>query len=784
MPLFRSRLKTILLAFTIILTLSIIYSAQAFTDYDNDLDERLKTKKFLAPTIFFSAPIIWRQDFLLKKTDADSYFKRQNFREREPNQTLLPGDFSWGTKDTCSFFVPNDSFEYINCLSLALKQQTSQEIEVWRLFLSADQKIIRIQSSLRKTVETLELEPEILAQYLKSEPMMQEITELKDIPPACPNAVMAIEDAQFLEHKGFSVKGTLRGILAPLLKGKKPQGGSTITQQLVKNYFLTNERSVKRKAEELILSILIEKKMTKDQILETYMNIIYMGQNGPFQIIGFGAASKFYFDKKISDLSVDECALLAAVLNGPGVYNPFMKQDKTLQRRNLVLTKMKELNLITDLEYTTSLSKTLPKKTPLLASETAPYYLDAVRKQLKTLSIPTEGMLIYTGINLTEQQIAQESLQKHLAQLEKDNKKIQQNKEKNILLEGVVLSTDHRSGMVQVLVGGRNFRKTQFNRATEAHRQIGSIFKPLVYLTALHDLKSEKDFKETSAFQRFFNAVNPFNPLTIVADESFVWTLNSKNWTPSNYAKKYYGPVPVYYALKNSLNASTALIGKSVGLEAIIKTAQDLGALSELKPFPSLTLGAFEMYPIEVLQIYSTIANFGQKIPLSFIDRVTDPAGQIVFKNTPTAKEVYDPVAISSLIGLLRQTTLSGTAKLLKSADFKVPIAGKTGTTNDYKDTWFAGMTPRKTTLVWVGYDQNQITGLTGASVAVPIWSDFMKTALDSYPVEDFPYPEDKIKRITITKDILKKAGVNTELEPDIEPFELIFDKAKIPSEL
>jgi penicillin-binding protein 1B len=791
MPLIRSRLKTILLAFTITLTLSIIYSANAFTNYEKDLEERLKSKKFLNPTIFYAAPIALKKGYILPKAPLQQYFARQNFRERQNGQRIIFGDYFFGKREECLAMAPEVALEYDSCLFLSKKQSIANEavaeheIEVYQVFLSADQRIVDIRINSRpETVDTVELDPEILAQYLNNEPIMQELVEIKDLPTNCPNAIMAIEDAGFLEHKGYSIKGTLRGVLAPLLKGKKPQGGSTITQQLVKNYFLTNERSVRRKAEEFILSVLIEKKMTKDEILETYMNVIYMGQNGPFQIIGFGSASQFYFDKKISDLQLDECALLAAVLNGPGVYNPFSKTEKTLTRRNLVLSKMQQLKLISDSEYEEAIKKPMPKRRPAQASETAPFYLDAVKKQLKKLNIPADGTRIQTGLNLDLQQKAQESLQTHLASLEKDNKKLAANKEKGLSLEGVVLSTDHQTGIVDVLVGGRSFRMTQFNRATEGHRQVGSIFKPIVYLTALEKIKTEEGFVEATGLGKLFGSYRPFTPLTPINDAPFDWVLNKRKWSPENYAKKFFGPVPFYYALKNSLNASTALLGKTVGLDDIIINAKKLGVTSELKPFPSLTLGSFEMYPVEALQVYSTLANLGKKVNLSFIKRVYNFRGELIYENKPVAEPVFDEVLTSILIGVLKQTPISGTAKGLASAGFDIPIAGKTGTTNDYKDTWFIGMTPLKTSLVWVGYDQNGVTGLTGGSGAVPVWAQFMKSALKDHPKVDFPFPEDKIRRVLIDKETLIKMNLNAELEPDLVPFELIFDKEKVPSEL
>lgn len=790
MPSIRNRLKTILLAFTITLTLSIIYSANAFTNYEKDLDERLKSKKFINPSVFYAAPIALKKGYLLPKESLNAYFTRQNFRLRANGQRIIYGDYFWGSRNECQAMAPEMVIDYSSCLFFSKKQSlagvdTEAEILVYQVFINPEGRLLDIRINGKpESLEIVELEPEILAQYLNAEPIMQEAVEIKDLPTNCPNAVMAIEDAQFLEHKGYSIKGTIRGVLAPLLKGKKPQGGSTITQQLVKNYFLTNERTVKRKAEEFILSMLIEKKMTKDEILETYMNVIYMGQNGPFQIIGFGSASQFYFDKKISDLQLEECALLAAVLNGPGVYNPFSKQEKTIARRNLVLTKMKDLKLISDIEFETASKKPLPLKRAAQASETAPFYLDAVKKQLKKLNIPSDGARIQTGLNLNLQQKAQESLQQHLELLEKDNKKLAENKKKGISLEGVVISTEHQSGIVDVLVGGRSFRMTQFNRALEGHRQVGSIFKPIVYLTALEKIKSANEFVEATALGKLFGTSPPFTPMTPIPDEPFVWVLNKKKWSPENFAKKFYGSVPLYFALKNSLNASTALLGKTVGLEDIIVTAKKLGAYSDLKPFPSLTLGAFEMYPIEALQIYTSLANLGKKVELSFIKRVYDFKGELVYEYKPAPETVFDEINSSILIGMMKQTTISGTAKAIGGNVLDIPVAGKTGTTNDYKDTWFIGMTPLKTALVWVGYDQNAVTGLTGGSGAVPVWTQFMKSALSDHPKIDFPFPEDKVQRVTIDKDKLKRLNLNVELDPDIAPFELIFDKQKVPSEL
>lgn len=769
-PMLRNRLKTILLAFTIILTLSIMMAAQAFTNYEEDLDKRLQSKKFLHPTEFYAAPTQFKVGTYINQQKTLELFNKQNFRQRTPEQRLLPGDFFWTEKKNCELVLGSRETNYSFCFAFTNKSISTDlaNKEVNWLLIDENFLILEILKGSPPTpLAKVELEPELLAQYLNTDPIMQEELALNEIPTYCPNAIMAIEDSNFLSHTGFSLTGTLRGLIMPVLRGKKPQGGSTITQQLVKNYFLTNERSIKRKVQELFLSVLIEKKFSKDQILETYMNIIYMGQSGPFQLIGMGAASKYYFQKKLSDANLSECALLAAILNGPGVYNPFTKMEKTLTRRNLVLSKMKDLKLISELEFEQAKKVPLPTKKPSLASETAPYYIDAVRKQMKEMNLPLEGSKIYTGLNLEQQQWAQEALRTHLEKLEKDNKKIADLKAKGQTLEGVVLAVDNQDGLISVAVGGRSFRMTQFNRAVDSHRQVGSIFKPLVYLTALN--KKDSNGQD-------------FQPLSIIQDEKFEIKYEKQKWSPENYTKNFYGPIPFYFALKNSLNASTAKLGLDIGLDEIITTAKTMGVKSELKSLPSLTLGAFEMYPKEVLQVYSNIANLGKTKKISFIAKVIDAQNNNLYQQEPAVEQIYDEVSLSSLVSIMKQTTKTGSAKLISASKYDFPVAGKTGTTSDYKDAWFAGFTPFMTTVVWVGYDQNLVSGLTGGSGAVPIWLQFMKSTSAKYPKDDFLYPLDKVKKVIIDERIIEKAQINKELDPAIEPFELVFDKNKAPS--
>ncbi len=756
--LFRSRLKTILLVFTIFLTLFIIGLIAAFWHLDGLMTQKMAQKQLLEPTAFYAYPVTFKKDELWTPEDIEKEFLRSNYRSRAPNQVLLAGDYFRGDHNLCTAKTQKSlPEEWQSCFAFVRKN--SQAAEVHWIFLSAT-SIAELWSPQGITTEA-QLEPLLMAQYLDTEPLLQKQIELSDVPVQCMNAVMAIEDQNFLDHQGFSFTSFLRAIYKNVILRQRAQGGSTITQQLVKNYFLTNEKTYKRKFQELIMSVLLESRFSKDEILETYLNIIYMGQSGAFRVHGFDAAAEYYFQKDLKDLQLHECALLASVLNSPGLYNPWKKPENATKRRHLVLGKMRELNFISTEDSVAAAAKPLTGALPKAqAQETAPYYIDAVRKFLVKNNLPLHGVKVFTALNLQAQQRAQESLQNHLSSLEKNNLPIKAKKEMGLLLEGAVLSGDAATGLVHVLVGGRNFRKTQFNRAIDGHRQVGSIMKPFVYLSVLRSLNAEG---------------KPFLPTTLVLDEKFKIKYEGKSWTPENYGNKYFGSVPLFFALKNSLNASTAKIGLDVGLDNIIKTAYDLGVQSKLKPFPALTLGAFELYPFEVLRSYMALSQMGQTPELSYVLKVEDRQGQLLYKFEPQITIYEDPASVAVLVGMMKQTVQTGTAKAVLASGFTSPAAGKTGTTSDFKDTWFAGFTPKMTTIVWVGFDQNEKTGLTGASGAVPIWIDTMKALTLRQPIIDFSWPENTEKEIFTSSELERMNAIDN--PEDKQSIELIFKK-------
>ncbi|MDG0815394.1 transglycosylase domain-containing protein [Bdellovibrio svalbardensis] len=768
----RPRLKTILICFTILVTLVIItglgFGVYSYFSLEKEMTQKLESKKFLIPTEYYAAPPTFTARTLLKIEDLESQFAKQSYRRRNYDQRLLPGDYFIASREECSARLQVSlNEEQVQCFGWVNKEVETNRIDssIQVLVLQKDNLISQVfRGAPFQEVPSLLGEAPLLAQYIGNEPLMQKTVTLGEVPPMCSNAIMSIEDAQFLEHGGVSYKGILRALLKNLTHGRTAQGGSTITQQLVKNYFLTSERTLKRKFNEFVMSILLESRFSKDEILETYLNVIYMGQNGSFQVRGYGAASRHYFNKDVSELDLSECSLLAAIVNSPGLYNPFKKPENAERRRHLVLEKMQAQGFITAEQANIADRTPLPSAPVSLATETAPYYLDAVRKQMDSMKISPEGMRIFTALDLEAQQVAQESLRNHLDGLEKNNKYLKGLKEKGNTLEGSVLVGDNKTGLVSVVVGGRNYRMTQFNRAIDGHRQVGSIMKPFVYLTALMNETPEG---------------KPYTPITLLKDEKFTTRYEGQSWSPDNYGNQYFGTVPMFFALKNSLNAATASLGLAVGLGNIVDITHKMGVESELKTFPSLTLGAFEMYPKEVLQSYMTLASLGKKAKLSFIRKVLNSENSEVYVHNPEPEQVEDPATVSSLVSMMKQTVLSGTARSVTLNGFFNPAAGKTGTTSDNKDAWFGGFTPYLTTVVWVGYDKNIPHKLTGTSGALPVWINFMKKIGTRYPPDDFPWPEGT-EKVTLDEATLKALGA-IKGPNDPTSVELIFRKGTEP---
>jgi len=713
-----------------IITSAMALSAKAIDLAPNkvkqEFEEKLTSQAFLQSTLYYARGFSFKSH---QKWDSEKNFSAlvaSGYRKRSADQALLASDFALLEAQDCSNLLQLSLEKSDQCLFLKNKAEESFVAHITKTITQDPKGKDQVSAQINQLykidpvtpISSFQTDPILVAQFRHNEPIMNKELALANYPVQCLNAVIAIEDNDFLDHSGISYTGLARAVLKNILTMRKAQGGSTITQQLVKNYFLSPEKTFTRKAKEIYMATKLETLWSKDEILQTYLNVIYMGQNGAFQVRGFGSAAEYYFNKPIQNLNLSECALLAAIINNPGLNNPWKKTEKAKARRKLVLTKMKELKLINDQEFTESDNFAMPAAHQQKATETAPYFFEAVRKQAQDLNIPIEGTSFYTSLDLDLQEKAQKSLQQGIIELTEKKKALASKKEKGLELQGVVLSADNNTGFITTFVGGQSYKQSQFNRALYSKRQIGSLIKPFVYLTGL-----EFGFRETKKV----------DPLTIIKDEAFDWKYDKKTWTPDNYDHKFRGDVPYFYALKESLNSPAAQIAESVKITNVIENAHKFGLTSNMEPMPSTSLGASQHSPLEVLQAYTTIARLGLFHPLSLIEKVKNQSGETIYTYTPysatEAKAQAPEEKMSVLVGMMKETLISGTAKAVHASGFTKPAAGKTGTTSDGKDAWFSGFTPSTTTIVWLGFDQNLPTSLTGGGGAVPIWIQFMKDA-------------------------------------------------------
>ncbi|MCB0361943.1 MAG: transglycosylase domain-containing protein, partial [Bdellovibrionales bacterium] len=732
MPRYFKRLVKSLFA---VLGLSLSLLGYWIFSLDRELKNRVEAEWFLPPVEIYSAPSQIRVGQNLSVSELVLQLSSMGLRQRDPDLRLFAGDFSLWDPSQCQIHLNEKLDEDVmSCVTFILNEKLSSttNIKLHPLMLVAFDESGKVKAVYEgeplEAKEKIELNPHLFAQFYGGKPIIRSLVQVGEVPLFCLQAVTAIEDSDFLQHRGVSPTGLFRALVKNLSQGRYAQGGSTITQQLVKVYFLTSEKTLKRKLIELLMAILLEARIEKDKILSHYLNAIYMGQNGPFQVVGFGAASQHYFDKPIGSLNLPECALLAAIVNSPGRYNPFSSPERARQRRQKVLSRMEELKMIGSNQARLAQQSPLPHRPLHSLTEPAPYFVQAVEKEIEELNIdPSKGLKVFTTLDERAQENAQQSVIEYLKDFEARIPQLIQLKSQGKELQASLISLDIENGNIRALVGGRSFKKTQFNRALEGHRQVGSIMKPFVYLTALETRTPEG---------------NNFNPLTPVSDEPFTYEYQGQSWSPVNYDKKFLGTIPLFTALKNSINSATAKLGLELGLEGVIDVARRAGIQSTISPLPSLTLGAFELYPMEVAQSYLTLARFGNFIPLSKILRIENLDGQILFHTKKESEQRFAPENVAVLIGMMKQTVLAGTARSLAVLGFNSPAAGKTGTTSDSKDSWFAGFTPRLLTVIWVGYNDNSSSKLTGDSGALPIWAKKKKKETSRIPTQDFSWPE------------------------------------------
>jgi penicillin-binding protein 1B len=574
------------------------------------------------------------------------------------------------------------------------------------------------------------LEPEVIASIFDEQMEDRTPVELSRVPRDLADAILAVEDKRFFAHGGLDPIRILGAAIANLKPGDELQGGSTLTQQLVKNYYLTHERTLSRKVKEAFMALVLETKYDKREILEAYVNEIYFGQQGSSSIAGVGEASKHYFSKDVGQLTLGESALLAGLIANPGLYNPYANPERAKARRDLVLRLMLEQERMTPEEHAAAVREPIlvAGRRPELNS--APYFVDFVLDQLKEQygqdALTSEGLRVFTTLDMRAQRHARRSLVEGLQHLEEGYPSLRKTAGQ---LEGAIVVIDPHTGYVKALVGGRDYARSQFNRVTQAMRQPGSTFKPFVYLTAFRSKTKEGA---------------SYTTVTAISDDPFTLTSGGKNWTPQNYDGQTHGIVTLRAALENSYNIATARLAMDVGLKRIVETARAVGIESPLRAVPSLALGAFEVTPLEMAAAFTTLANGGIRANPLTIVQVVDREGRTLETREIKMKRVLDAESVYLTNSLLQGTFERGTATSARRLGYRQPAAGKTGTTSDYKDAWFVGYTPNLLALTWVGYDSNRPLRLTGSAAALPIWTRFM-LAYTAGEAADFSAPEDII---------------------------------------
>lgn len=557
-------------------------------------------------------------------------------------------------------------------------------------------------------IAVVRLEPSIMGRIFPSHQEDRLLIKLDDIPDYLTTALIAVEDRQFYSHFGVNPKAIVRAMIVNIKAGAVVQGGSTLTQQLVKNFFLTKKKSLTRKINEAIMAILLELHYDKLEILQAYLNEIYLGQDKKRAIHGFGLASRFYFDKPIYNLELSEITTLVAMVKGPSYYDPWRHKNRLLKRRNTVIGLMQEQGAITS--YQARIAKAKPinviKRSKKIRS-VYPAYMDLLRRQLqqdyKKEDLTSEGLQIFSTFDPYAQKIAEHVVKSKVKELDRQ-------KNLNGKLQSAVIITNTSNAEVLAIVGDKQPTYAGFNRALDALRPIGSLVKPAIYLTALQ----QKDKYTLS---------------TLIEDKSI--TLKSQDgslWTPRNYSGESHGTIPLYKALTRSYNQATVRLGLSLGFESIVTTLRNLGIQRDIPPYPSMLLGAVPMTPLEISQMYQTLSADGFITPLQTIRKVLTANGEPLKHYPVKIKQGVDETSVRIINSALHEVTRQGTARSLRwrlPKDLKV--AGKTGTTNNTRDSWFAGFSGEHLIVTWLGTDDNQSTGLTGASGALPIWSGIMK---------------------------------------------------------
>jgi penicillin-binding protein 1B len=599
-------------------------------------------------------------------------------------------------------------------------------------------RVLQLEVGNHQT-ERVGLDAPVLASLVSGEREKRRPVALSVIPRHMTQAVLAIEDRRFYEHPGVDPIGMMGAVFSYSI-GRRTYlaGGSTITQQLVRNVFLpkfggmslqeARARSFQRKLLEIWVSIILTQRASKDEILEMYLNDIPLGQRGSFAVFGVSEASRLFFAKDVSNVSLAEAATIAGIIQQPSALSPFNNPDRCRDRRNVVLQAMADSGYIDQAAADKASKEPLVVVQRALEAE-APYFVDYVGQTItdqfsKLTTVPNQAMEVYTTLDLHLQRIAQDAVRDGLTKVDE----LLSRRKRKGKAEAALIAVDPRTGEILAFVGGRSYNQSQYNRAILSRRQPGSVFKPFVYLSAFE--------------QAMTDGRTDVTPATITIDEPETFEFDNQVWTPENYEGKYDGPITYRQALAHSRNLGTIHVAQTAGYNHVSDLWKSLGVGNPPRPYPSIALGVFEATPSEIATAYTIFPNGGIERPLKNILRLTSGGKDVLRPPEPKPRTITRPQTTFLVTNMMRSVLNEGTAAGARSAGFTLDAAGKTGTTNDLRDAWFVGFTPELLTVVWVGFDDNQPVGLSGSQAALPIWTQFMKAALAGRASVPFDVPD------------------------------------------
>ncbi|PTU32117.1 penicillin-binding protein 1B [Stenotrophobium rhamnosiphilum] len=695
-------------ALILLISAAVIGFSIYLTSLDKEIRARFAGARWALPAQVYAAPLELYPGQALDSATLKHELERLGYREQPEPQG--PGTFAI-TKD--------QALIYTRAFNFWDGAQPESRLSV-RL---APAGITEVNDAVSgKSRDIVRLDPMLIGSIYPQQGEDRVLVKLTDVPQMLPRGLVAVEDRSFYSHYGVSIKGIMRAAFANLMAGHAVEGASTITQQLVKNFFLTPERSLKRKFKEVCMALLLEAHYSKDEIMEAYLNEVHLGQDGNRAVHGFGLGAQFYFNKPLSELHPHEFALLVGLVKGPSYYNPRRNPERAKARRDLVLQIFNDEGLIDDAEYKSAVELPLGLAGKSDGVARYPAFVDLVKRQLKGQyqdnDLTNEGLRIFTTLDPRAQEALEKQITEGLPVLEG------QRKMKAGALQGAGVITSVDGGEVLALVGGRETRYAGFNRALDSRRSIGSLAKPFVYLTALQQPQQ-------------------FNLTTILPDDPISLTMPNKDvWEPHNYDRQNHGPQPLYMALAQSYNLPTVALGLRVGATEVRKTMQLAGYSGNVLPVPSIFLGSLDAAPVEVAQMYATLAASGYQSPLSAIREVETKEGQPLSRFPIKVKQTLPEGPVYLATWAMRQVMTLGTGRSAYNViSPSTIVAGKTGTTDEMRDAWFAGFSADRVAVIWVGRDDFRPMGLSGATGALPIWSKVMRDigvrGLDPLPPAD-----------------------------------------------